>query len=290
MAEMDFSPNIKDGHTTSFTTQICKKQTKSDCERNTLFTNSKQLSEEPHISCDEIVPSGTNAKRFKNTRTHTNSTCAEVHISVDTSQNASAIQPEERSLIDKPEKETDKNVESTMKQKILKQFKQVYPHILQLVIIGLVCYLICNQNGASHMSKRESTFVNLNVNFDLYSVETTSGKIPWRPIDVTFVVLEGNGTKIYVRQPGSYSIDVTLNFDNRRNKDQVTVSVCILNSRDTGNRCIPEVLSSHMQRSVTASVNLNLQKSDAIWVSVIGLNLVYQRADVNSMSIRKYDT
>lgn len=89
-----------------------------------------------------------------------------------------------------------------------------------------------------------------------------SGKIPWRSIDATFVVLQGIDTRICVLQPGSYSTDVTFNLDNRRNKDQVTVSVCNLNSRDrTRNRCIPGVLPSHMQRSVTTSVNLNLQKS-----------------------------
>ncbi|CAG2188369.1 unnamed protein product [Mytilus edulis] len=145
-------------------------------------------------------------------------------------------------------------------------------------------------SGTHTSTNTNLTRISSEVNFDLYSVETHFGKVPWRPIEATFVILEENGTKICVLQPASYSIDVMLNLDNRRNKDQVTVSVCILNSRDTGNRCIPEVLSSHMQRSVTASVNLNLQKSDAIWVSVIGLNLVYERADVNSMSIRKYDT
>ncbi|CAC5395998.1 unnamed protein product [Mytilus coruscus] len=292
--ENDTATYLKPGHTKPITDQDKCTDCERSSEHNTLVPNSIQLSKESQrvlMSCDEVVPSGKNPKPFTNTSAHNNPTSSESHRIVDTSENASVIQPEKRILIDNSEKETDKKVQSSMKHKISKQFKKMSPYVLPLVIIGLVCYFICNRNGASRVSKRESMFVNLIVNFDLYRVETTYGKIPWRPIDSNVVVLEGNGTTICVLQPGSYYIDVTLNLDNRRNKDPVTVSVCILNSRDrNGNRCIPEVLPAHMQRSVTVSVNLNLQKGDTIWVNVKGLNLVYQRPDVNNMSIIKYDT
>lgn len=185
--------------------------------------------------------------------------------------------------------ETDKKVKPSKSEKMAKQFKQLLPYICSLlvvlVIFGPLCYVISKRN---YHDKRQ--FVNLKVNFDLNSVKVTSGKIPWRHIDSKTVGLEGNGTMICVLQPGSFSIDVMLNLVTRHHKDQVTVYVCILNSRDrTGDRCISEVLSAHMRRSVTVSANLNLQKGDTFWVSVKGLNLVYQRSDVNSMSIA-YDT
>ncbi|CAG2191799.1 unnamed protein product [Mytilus edulis] len=185
--------------------------------------------------------------------------------------------------------ETAKKVKPSKSEKMAKQFKQLLPYICNflvvLVIFGPVCYVISKRN---YHDKRQ--FVNLKVNFDLNSVKITSGKIPWRPIDSKTVALEGNGTMICVLQPALFSIDVMLNLDNKRNNDSVAVSVCILNSRDrNGNQSIPEVLSEHMQRSVTVSANLNLQKGDTVWGSVIGLNLVFQRPDVNSMSIA-YDT
>ncbi|CAG2191797.1 unnamed protein product [Mytilus edulis] len=219
----------------------------------------------------------------------TNANCLDVDRNVDLAENnSSTIQSENNIMLDNSETETEHKVKPSKTQEIAKQFKQLLPYIcivLIIVIFGSVlCYLISDRKGTSQ-------FVNLKMNFDLFSAETTSGKVPWLSIDANFVALKGNGTTICIIQPGSYSIDLTLNVDNRRNNDTVTISVCILNSRDrNGNRCIPGVLPAHMQRSLTASVNLNLQKGDTVWVSVIGLNLVYQRSDVNSMSIRKYDS
>lgn len=225
----------------------------------------------------------------KSTISLTNANSVQVERNVDLAKTkSSTIQSENNCVVDINKTKTEQKMKPPKSQNLAKQFKQLLPYIfivLILVIYGSVLwYVISDRNGTSQ-------FVNLKPNFDLYGAETTSGKIPWLSIDTKFVSLKGNGTTIFVLQPGSYSIDLTLNLDNRRHNDRFAVSVCILNSRDrNGNRCIPEVLPAHMQRSLTASVNLNLQKGDTVWVSVIGLNLVYQRSDVNSMSIRKYDS
>lgn len=135
-------------------------------------------------------------------------------------------------------------------------------------------------------------FVNLKVNFDSYNqkIQNTFGEIPWTFLAASFLILDKTGTNITVLQPGSYSIDVSLNFDNRRNKDPHPIYMCILNSIDsTYERCTPEVIPARIQRSVTVRVDLNLKKGGSIWVNVKGANLVYQRSHVNHMTIRKYD-
>ncbi|CAG2191796.1 unnamed protein product [Mytilus edulis] len=222
----------------------------------------------------------------KSTISLTNANSVEVERNVDLAKTkSSTIQSENNCVVDINKTKTEQKMKPPKSQNLAKQFKQLLPYIfivLILVIFGSVWYVISDRNGTSQ-------FVNLKPNFDLYGAETTSGKIPWLSIDTNFVALKGNGTTICILQPGSYSIDLTLNLDNRRHNDSVAVSVCILNSRDTGNLCFPGVLSAHMQGSVTASVNLNLQKGDTVWVSVIGLNLIYRRSDVSNMSIRKYD-
>ncbi|CAC5411067.1 unnamed protein product [Mytilus coruscus] len=179
--------------------------------------------------------------------------------------------------------------EPSAKKRISKRCNHLCPNTFSFVLTGLVCvglyFYIEN-----HISTHKPMFENLKVNFDSYNLQNTSGNIGWKLLATTFLKLDETGTNISMLQSGSYSIDVSLNFDNRRNKDQTSLSVCILNSGDNDDDpCTTEVLLARTQRSVLVGANLNLQKGDGIWVSVKGLHLVYQRSNVNHMTIRKHD-
>lgn len=147
-----------------------------------------------------------------------------------------------------------------------------------------------NVNITNHVTTHKPMFENLKVNFDLYSFQNNSGNIGWKHLATTFLKLDESSTNISLLQSGSYSIDLSLNFDNRHNDNQTDVYVCIKNSGDNeDDSCTIEVLLAHTRKSVHVGINLNLQKGNAIWVFVKGLNRIYQLSNVNHMTIRKYD-
>ncbi|XP_063434105.1 uncharacterized protein LOC134715688 [Mytilus trossulus] len=188
---------------------------------------------------------------------------------------------------------------SSNEQSIAKRCKRLSSYIFVVLLnalvsvavsVGLYNYIVC-VDSTRHVLAKEPMFVNLKVNFDAYSqkVKNTSVKIPWTFQDASFLILDDNSTDITILQPGSYSVDVSLNFFNRRNNDSKPIYMCILNSLDrTYERCTPEVIPAGIQRSVTVRIDMNLKKSDIIWVNVKGANLIYERSDANHMTIRKY--
>lgn len=189
---------------------------------------------------------------------------------------------------------------SSKKQSIAKRCKRLYPYIFVVLLNALVSvavsvilyYILVYADGTRHFSAKEPMFVNLKVNFGAYSqkVKNTSGKIPWTFDNASFLILDDNGTDITILQPGSYSVDVSLNFYNRRNNDSKPIYMCILNSiNSTYERCTPEVIPAGIRRSVTVRIDLNLKKGDSIWVNVKGTNLIYELSNANHMTIRKYD-
>lgn len=162
--------------------------------------------------------------------------------------------------------------------------------IILLVINGLVWYFKDKIDNTTIESSSEFAFVNLKINFDLLKKNKTSGKIPWKPLNTSFIKLDEHGTVIHMLKSGSFSFSVALNFNNRPYKSQYPVFVCILNSRNEKEiRCNPGALHARTQRSVFVTADLHLMTDDTIWVSVKGLMRVYERSDANCMTIRKFD-
>ncbi|XP_052101861.1 uncharacterized protein LOC127735657 [Mytilus californianus] len=257
---------------------------------NSNFVNCRALN--PRV---DITQSGRNTYPLNNTNGCVSANTSGEQSIVHIPPNVNSVRSGDSSTIDVNGTDIKNKLKDSKKHYIGNKCKLWSPCVIFCIILivsyALVCYFKDNRDNTCHESHGEFTFVNPKINLDLLKKNNyTSGKIPWKPINTSFVTLDGHGKVIRMLESGSYSISVSLNFDNRSKKYQYPVFVCILNSRNrTEVRCNPEVLHAHTQRSVFVTVDLHLMKDDTIWVSVEGLKRVYQRSDANFMTIRKFD-
>lgn len=186
---------------------------------------------------------------------------------------------------------------SAKNHNIAKRCKRWFPCIFSCILNGLMCVGLYasitnntekeNVNITNHVTTHKPMFENLKINFDSYTFQNNSGNVGWKLLATTFLKLDETSTNISLLQNGSYSIDLSLNFDNRRNENQTSLYVCIFNSGDNEDESCTIV--AYSQNSVHVGINLNLQKGNAIWVFVKGLNHIYKRSNLNHMTIRKYN-
>lgn len=250
------------------------------------------------VNCRALNPRVDITQKERNTNPFDNSTgCVSADTSgeqilVHISSDVVSVRSGDSSNIDVSGTDTKNKIKDSKKHYIVNKCKLWSPYvtfcIIVLVINGLVCYFKDNKDNTIRESSSEFAFVNFKIG--LLKTNNTSGKIPWKPINTSFVKLDEHDTVIHMLKSGSYSFSVALNFDNRPYKDRYPVFVCILNSRNRKDgRCNTGVLHERTQRSLFVTADLHLMADDTIWVSVKGLMRVYERSDANYMTIRKFD-